>query len=33
MTPFSRPRDNGWWLESERAGMKFESRAPWNEKK
>ncbi len=28
-----RIRDNGWWLDSERAGMKFESPAPWNETK
>lgn len=28
-----RIRDNGWWLDSERAGMKFESPPPWNEKK
>jgi hypothetical protein len=28
-----RIRDNGWWLDSERAGMTFESPPPWNEKK
>lgn len=25
-----RIRDNNWWLDSERAGMTFESPAPWN---
>jgi len=28
-----RIRDNGWWLDSERAGMTFESPPPWNAKK
>jgi hypothetical protein len=28
-----RIRDNGWWLDSERARMTFESPPPWNEKK
>jgi len=30
-----RPRigDNGWWLDSERAGMTFESPPPWDKKK
>lgn len=27
-----RIRDNGWWLDSERALMTFESPAPWNKK-
>ena len=27
-----RIRDNGWWLDSERAKMTFESPAPWNKK-
>lgn len=27
-----RIRDNNWWTERERAGMKFESPAPWNKK-
>lgn len=27
-----RIRDNGWWLDSERAGMTFESPSPWNGK-
>ncbi len=26
-----RIRDNGWWLDSERADMKFESPEPWNQ--
>lgn len=28
-----RIRDNGWWLDGERAGMTFESPPPWNEKR
>ena len=28
-----RIRDNGWWLDSERAGMTFESPPPWNKTK
>ncbi len=28
-----RIRDNDWWLDSERAGMTFESPPPWNVKK
>lgn len=28
-----RIRDNGWWLESERKKMTFESPAPWNDPK
>lgn len=28
-----RIRDNGWWLDSERANMTFESPPPWNGKK
>jgi hypothetical protein len=27
-----RIRDNGWWSDTERAGMKFESPAPWHVK-
>jgi hypothetical protein len=28
-----RIRDNGWWLDGERAKMTFESPPPWNIKK